>query len=76
MTPQLLKQFWDDSWDENTPLSTVREKFANFVREHERQALQLQIDSLHALYLQACGQRDILMDQQRSQIAAIRGKLQ
>ena len=50
MTPQLLKQFWDDSWDE--------------------------MDSLHALYLQACGQRDILMDQQRSQIAAIRGKLQ
>ena len=62
-----LKQFWDDSWDENTPLSTVREKFANFVREHERQRLQLQIDSLHAMYLQACAQRDDERSQRRTQ---------
>jgi hypothetical protein len=36
---------------------------------------QADINALYALYEQACSQRDMLMDQQRSQIAAMRGKL-
>ena len=46
--------------------------FANMVaaKKHE------DIETLYALYKQACEQRDALMDQQRAQIAAMRGQLQ
>jgi hypothetical protein len=37
---------------------------------------QQDVDALYALYQQASQQRDALMDQQRSMIAAMRGKLQ
>jgi phage gp29-like protein len=46
------------------------------VREEARQEMQARIDTLHAMYEQACRQRDELMDQQRAQIAAMRGRLQ
>ncbi len=35
-----------------------------------------QIETLHAMYEQACRQRDELMDQQRAQIEAMRGRIQ
>jgi gamma-glutamylcyclotransferase (GGCT)/AIG2-like uncharacterized protein YtfP len=35
-----------------------------------------QIDTLHAMYEQASRQRDELMDQQRAQVAALRGRIQ
>jgi len=38
--------------------------------------MQEQIETLYAMYKQACDQRDALMDQQSSMIAAMRGKLQ
>lgn len=47
-------------------------QFAKLV-EAEKQA---EIETLYAMYKQACEQRDVLMDQQRAQIAAMRGKLQ
>ena len=37
---------------------------------------QAGIETLHAMYKQACQQRDQLMDQQRAQVAAIRGRVQ
>jgi archaellum component FlaC len=42
----------------------------------ELERMQQGIDTLHALYEQASRQRDELMDQQRAQIAAMRGRLQ
>ncbi len=37
---------------------------------------QDRIDTLHAMYEKACRQRDELMDQQRAQIEAMRGRIQ
>ena len=42
----------------------------------ELERMQQGIDTLHALYEQASHQRDELMDQQRAQIAAMRGRIQ
>ena len=42
----------------------------------ELERMQQGIDTLHAMYEQACRQRDELMDQQRAQIAAMRGRIQ
>jgi archaellum component FlaC len=42
----------------------------------ELERMQQGIDTLHALYEQASRQRDELMDQQRAQIAAMRGRIQ
>jgi hypothetical protein len=46
------------------------------VREEARQEVQGRVDTLHAMYEQASRQRDELMDQQRAQIAAMRGRIQ
>jgi len=45
-------------------------------RDAGRAEQQADMESLYAMYQQACKQRDILMDQQRAQIAAMRGQLQ
>jgi flagellar biosynthesis/type III secretory pathway protein FliH len=37
---------------------------------------QADMESLYAMYKQACAQRDMLMDQQRAQVAAMRGQIQ
>jgi hypothetical protein len=50
------------------------EAFAKLVAEKEREAVQHRVDTLHAMYEMACRQRDELMDDQRSQIAAIRAR--
>ena len=42
----------------------------------ELERMQQGIDTLYAMYEQACRQRDELMDQQRAQIAAMRGRIQ
>lgn len=42
----------------------------------ELERMQQGIDTLHNVYEQACRQRDELMDQQRAQIAAMRGRIQ
>jgi uncharacterized coiled-coil DUF342 family protein len=42
----------------------------------ELERMQQGIDTLHAMYEQASRQRDELMDQQRAQIAAMRGRIQ
>ena len=44
--------------------------------EQERRVMQESLDSLYALYQQACQQRDELMDQQRAQVEALRGRTQ
>ena len=52
------------------------EYFAKLVAEAERKKLQGQIETLHAMYELASKQRDALMDEQRAQIAAMRGRIQ
>lgn len=52
------------------------ERFAALVAEHKEKEMQERIDTLFALYEQACQQRDQLMDMQRAQIAAMRGRTQ
>ena len=42
----------------------------------ELERMQQGIDTLYAMYEQACRQRDDLMDQQRAQVAAMRGRIQ
>ena len=44
--------------------------------KHMTKQFQDRIDTLHAMYEQACRQRDELMDQQRAQIEALRGRIQ
>lgn len=45
-------------------------------RDAGRAEQQADMESLYAMYKQACAQRDMLMDQQRAQIAAMRGQIQ
>ena len=56
------------------------ERFAALVAAQEREACEKEaqdrIDRLYAMYEQACQQRDALMDQQRAQIEAMRGRIQ
>jgi archaellum component FlaC len=42
----------------------------------ELERMQQGIETLHALYEQAVKQRDYLMDQQRAQVEAMRGRVQ
>jgi hypothetical protein len=46
--------------------------FAKLVAEAERKKLQGQIETLGAMYELASKQRDVLMDEQRAQVAAWR----
>jgi plasmid stabilization system protein ParE len=50
------------------------EAFANLVAEAERKKLQGQIETLGAMYELATKQRDVLMDEQRAQVAAWRAE--
>ena len=52
------------------------EYFAKLVAESERKKLQGQIETLGAMYELASKQRDALMDEQRAQVAAMRGRIQ
>ena len=52
------------------------EHFAALVASAEREALEGQIQTLHAMYELASKQRDALMDEQRAQVAAMRGRIQ
>jgi len=51
-------------------------QFADLVANAEREKLQGQIETLNAMYELAVKQRDHLMDQQRAQIEALRGRVQ
>ena len=44
--------------------------------EAERKLMQAKIETLYAMYEQAVKQRDYLMDQQRAQVEAMRGRVQ
>ena len=50
--------------------------FAALVASAEREKLEGQIQTLNAMYEVASKQRDALMDQQRADIAAVRGNMQ
>ena len=52
------------------------ERFAELVAAHKEKEMQERIDALFALYEQACQQRDQLMDMQRAQVEAMRGRTQ
>ena len=51
-------------------------QFADLVANAEREKLEGQIQTLNAMYEVASKQRDALMDEQRAQVEAVRGKLQ
>jgi hypothetical protein len=51
-------------------------QFAELVARAEREKVQGRIDTLHAMYELASKQRDALMDEQRAQVAAMRGRMQ
>ena len=59
-----------DSW----MLHHEIEYFAKLVAETERKKLQGQIETLGAMYELASKQRDVLMDEQRAQVAAWRAE--
>jgi len=61
-----------DSW----MLHHELEYFAKLIAERTQIEMQDRINTLYALYEQACKQRDELMDQQRAAIAAMRGRMQ
>jgi hypothetical protein len=44
--------------------------------EAERKVMQAKIETLYAMYELAVKQRDYLMDQERAQVAAMRGRVQ
>jgi hypothetical protein len=44
--------------------------------EAERRVMQAKIETLYAMYELAVKQRDYLMDQQRAQVEAMRGRVQ
>ena len=44
--------------------------------EAERKEMQAKIETLYAMYEVAVKQRDYLMDQQRAQVEAMRGRVQ
>ena len=52
------------------------EAFAKLIAQHERKKAQDEIDTLYEMYKLVCSQRNELMDQQRAQVAALRGKIQ
>ena len=52
------------------------ERFAALVASAEREKLQGQIETLHAMYELASKQRDYLMEQQNAQVATMRGRMQ
>lgn len=52
------------------------EQFAKLIAEQTQIKMQDRINTLHAMYEQACKQRDELMDAQRSMAAAMRGQMQ
>ena len=52
------------------------ERFAKLVAEAERKAMQAKIETLYAMYEVVVKQRDYLMDQQRAQVEAMRGRVQ
>ena len=55
-------------------ISTIGDLMLN--QQREREKFQGQIETLSAMYELASKQRDQLMDEQRSQIAAMRGRMQ
>lgn len=52
------------------------EIFTAMVEAAERRKLEGQIETLDEMYKMVCRQRDELMDQQRAQVAQMRGQLQ
>jgi hypothetical protein len=61
------------------PVFNCNEELRHMVEmavEAEHKRMQEQIETLYAMYTQACDQRDALMDQQRAQVAAMRGQIQ
>ena len=52
------------------------EIFTTMVAAAERRKLEGQIETLDEMYKLVCRQRDELMDQQRAQVEAMRGRMQ
>jgi len=62
-------------WPVDMNLNDIK-AFAKLVADKKEAEMQDRIDTLHAMYEQACKQRDESMDAQRSMVAAMRGRMQ
>jgi hypothetical protein len=74
----IYREFSDEFANGNTDgvdLETLQ-AFAKLVAERERKESQGRIETLYAMYELAVKQRDYLMDQQRAQVEAMRGRVQ
>ncbi len=80
MTQEEVAIFWKDAngWDVSGYKNTLEdlERFAKLIAKQAQIEMQDRINTLHAMYEQACKQRDELMDAQRSMVAAMRGQMQ
>ena len=65
-----------DRPEDDSPALRIFEAFAKLVAAKKEAEMQYRINTLHAMYEQACKQRDELMDEQRSMVAAMRGRIQ
>jgi DNA-binding transcriptional regulator YbjK len=62
---------------EYCPKEVILQAAAELRRLHEVElSAQDRVERLYVIYQQACQHRDELMDQQRAQIAAMRGRMQ
>ncbi len=71
----LIAEVYGVVWADDKQLEKL-ERLVELARADERTKLQGQIETLHAMYELASRQRDSLMDEQRAQVAAMRGRLQ
>lgn len=67
-----LERFLQPNWD----LLLEFEDLAKLAYAKGQADIQHLIDTLYAMYKQACEQRDLVMDQQRAMVAQMRGRIQ
>ena len=80
----------DEQFNQTEMESRIKQDYVRDIKTPSREALMAEVavltemvrvlsdrvNTLHAMYEQACQQRDVLMDQQRAQVAAMRGRMQ
>lgn len=69
-----FEEWWESITDAERKM--LGQNNAKFVWDQAQQQQQENIETLYMLYQQACQQRDALMDMQRAQIEAARGRIQ
>ena len=77
MTQEITEMAVQAGFDEHhARFDTRLQAFAKLVADKKQAEMQERLDSLHKMYELVCQHRDLLMVQQDSMIAALRGKMQ